>query len=417
MPAATSAAATADSGRGRMDASIDGSYFRPRMYVIAAFKSASLILSGGLGDIGTGPHTPEPPLRTFSNSLAAASAWPAYFFATSLYDGPTIFLSSEWQARQPAFFIASGSAARALAVTKHAASAMAVMGSKVFMFGSVLFGTAFTSMARQRRASVLVEQARQHTAGGLHCPSIDVVLGVVHVEVTGRGDQLRVLDDLLQLQRLVVDDDQRALLVLRAPHREPDLVAGLVELRLHHALGAVVAQPGPLGDRQHGEALVQVLDVEHRHRLRHLRVRVERRVDVQVLRLRVRLQEQAAAALTLDLGHLLERRVLALGVGGDERDRLVAEVTGGPHRAELRMHEVRAAARVRDLADLDQARELAVLGVDHRDLVAVVGRHHEVALRRVQPAVMQELRGLDLGGLQRIEVRVVDQHRLARLLH
>jgi hypothetical protein len=78
------------------------------------------------------------------------------------------------------------------------------------------------------------------------------------------------------------------------------------------------------------------------------------------------------------------------GVGADQRDGLVAQVAGGPHRAELRVHEVGAAARVRDLADVDQRGELAFLGVDGGDLVALVGRHHEVALGAVPAAVVQE---------------------------
>ena len=64
--------------------------------------------------------------------------------------------------------------------------------------------------------------------------------GCCDVEVAGRRDQARVLDHGLQLERLVVHDHDGALLVLGAPHREPDLVAGLVVLGLHHALGAVV---------------------------------------------------------------------------------------------------------------------------------------------------------------------------------
>ena len=79
-----------------------------------------MILSGPLGAIGTGPNTPEPPLRTFSISLAVAS-WPLYFAAISLKDGPTIFLSLAWQAMQPALFIASsGPAAQAVAANRAA---------------------------------------------------------------------------------------------------------------------------------------------------------------------------------------------------------------------------------------------------------------------------------------------------------
>mgnify|MGYP007020065700 CR=1 FL=1 len=49
---------------------------------------------------------------------------------------------------------------------------------------------------------------------------------VVHVELAGRRDQARVLDDGLELERLVVDDDERGPLLLAIPHREPHLVAG-----------------------------------------------------------------------------------------------------------------------------------------------------------------------------------------------
>ena len=45
-------------------------------------------------------------------SVASASFWPAYFFATSLYEGPTSFLSTAWQAMQ-AFFLAKSALAKA----------------------------------------------------------------------------------------------------------------------------------------------------------------------------------------------------------------------------------------------------------------------------------------------------------------
>src|SRR5690606_35731928 len=66
--------------------------------------------------------------------------------------------------------------------------------------------------------------------------SVDVVLRIVDVELAGRRDQLGVFDDGLQLARLVVDDHDRRLLVLRTPHREPDLVARLVVLGLRDPL-------------------------------------------------------------------------------------------------------------------------------------------------------------------------------------
>ncbi len=75
--------------------------------------------------------------------------------------------------------------------------------------------------------------------------SIHVFLGVVDVELAGRRDQRLVLDHRLQLARLVIDHDDRRLVVLGAPYREPDLVAGLVVFRLDDALGAL-AHAGPL---------------------------------------------------------------------------------------------------------------------------------------------------------------------------
>src|SRR5512141_2015414 len=73
-----------------------------------------------LGGIGTGPQTPEPPFFTFSASFAGALASPRYFAATSLYAGPTTFLSIAWHAVQPSFFINSSpeSAARAAPVAR-----------------------------------------------------------------------------------------------------------------------------------------------------------------------------------------------------------------------------------------------------------------------------------------------------------
>jgi hypothetical protein len=40
--------------------------------------------TAGLGAIGTGPQTPEPPFFTFSASLASTPDWPLYFLAMSL---------------------------------------------------------------------------------------------------------------------------------------------------------------------------------------------------------------------------------------------------------------------------------------------------------------------------------------------
>ena len=61
------------------------------------------------------------------------------------------------------------------------------------------------------------------------------------------------------------EHEYRALLVLGRPDREPDFVACLVELGLYHALGTVVGQAGPLGDRQHLVAGFELGGVEHGH--------------------------------------------------------------------------------------------------------------------------------------------------------
>ena len=80
-------------------------------------------------------------------------------------------------------------------------------------------------------------------------PAINIMHGVVDVELTRRCHQAIVLDDLLQPAGLVVHDDEGGFLLLAVPHREPHFVTGLVEFRLHHALGAF-AHVGPFGDGQ-----------------------------------------------------------------------------------------------------------------------------------------------------------------------
>src|SRR5690554_182414 len=72
-----------------------------------------------------------------------------------------------------------------------------------------------------------------HMSGLVDCASIDVAARIVDVELAGRRDEPWVLDHAFQLERLVVDNHQRGRLVFRVPDREPDLIAGLVELALH----------------------------------------------------------------------------------------------------------------------------------------------------------------------------------------
>src|SRR5205085_7226256 len=66
----------------------------------AASFLASASFTCAFAGIGTGPHTPEPPFMILTARRSAASFWPAYLAATSLYAGPTSFLSMAWQAMQ-----------------------------------------------------------------------------------------------------------------------------------------------------------------------------------------------------------------------------------------------------------------------------------------------------------------------------
>ena len=130
------------------------------------------------------------------------------------------------------------------------------------------------------------------------------------------------------------------------------------------------------------------------------------------------LDEQRPTALALQrLDHLPGLVRMPRRIGADQRDRVVAEVAGGPHRTELRMHEVGTATGVRNRPDLDQAGQLAFLGVDRRDLVGLVRRHQEVALGTVPATVVEETGRSDLGHLEVVDVGVVDHQRLAGLLH
>ena len=103
-------------------------------------------------------------------------------------------------------------------------------------------------------------------------------------------------------------------------------------------------------------------------------------------------------------------------VGADQRRRSRRPGGPSPTPGRIRMHEVGAAAGMRDLADVDQRGELAFLGVHHGDLVRLVGCDQEVALGRVPAAVVQEARGADLGDLELHHVGVVDQQDLAGFL-
>src|SRR5688572_27627549 len=102
-------------------------YFWPRIHFTSAFTSASG--TAVLGGIGTLPHTPWLPFLTFSASFAGAALSARYFAATSLYDGPTIFLSTVWQARQACFFASSSLACAGHAASKPRIRTACFMGS------------------------------------------------------------------------------------------------------------------------------------------------------------------------------------------------------------------------------------------------------------------------------------------------
>ena len=90
----------------------------------------------------------------------------------------------------------------------------------------------------------------------------DAVLGVVHVELAGRGDQALSLITALELAGLGRPPPRWRTLHQHRSTENHTSSPALLYLRLQYALGAL-AQVGPLGDRQQPETMVQVLDVEH----------------------------------------------------------------------------------------------------------------------------------------------------------
>ncbi|MNO83200.1 hypothetical protein D3C76_744950 [compost metagenome] len=129
------------------------------------------------------------------------------------------------------------------------------------------------------------------------------------------------------------------------------------------------------------------------------------------------LDEQRATTLSLEFGDLLPGVLrMFLRIGADQRDAAVAQVAGGPYRAVFRVDEVGAAAGMGNLADVDQRGELAIPGVDHGDLVGVVGSGQEVAVSAVPAAVVEEGRRANAGDGEVVDVLVVDQQDLAGFL-
>src|SRR5689334_8318927 len=96
----------------------------------------SASLTWELGGIGIWPQVPTPPSFTFFASYASAVLSPRYLAATSLYEGPTTFLSTAWQARQPLFCARAVSSAAWAAGAAASTRAMAARQRGVFMAGS-----------------------------------------------------------------------------------------------------------------------------------------------------------------------------------------------------------------------------------------------------------------------------------------
>src|SRR3546814_13240891 len=63
--------------------------------------------------------------------------------------------------------------------------------------------------------------------------SVDVGLGVMHIELAGRGDDAWIRDHRLELAGLVVPHHDRRLLLLAVPDREPPFIALDIVLGLH----------------------------------------------------------------------------------------------------------------------------------------------------------------------------------------
>ena len=91
-------------------------------------------------------------------------------------------------------------------------------------------------------------------------------------------------------------------------------------------------------------------------------------------------------------------------------------MTRCPNRAVLRIHKVRAAARVRRLAHVHQRHQLVFLGIDHSNLVRGVGSHHEITTGRIEAAIVQEAGRINGGGLQIVQIRIVHHVDLAGFL-
>src|SRR5574340_795448 len=218
---------------------------------------------------------------------------------------------------------------------------------------------------------------------------VGIGYGVVDVEFAGGGDEVGDAGDFLE-GGVVVDDDFAGLAGLAGvtPDADPHLGALAVVLEMD---GAAVGRGFP--------ALVYFVGfflVDDADRARQGRVGVESHVHPDPLAVGMGLDEQAAGAGQRGGADDLPGAVgMALGVGADAHDAAVTKVRGAPHRAEVGVDPVGAAAGMGNLAGVHQLFKLAVHQVDDGDFVGIVGSHHEVTLGRVQAAVVQEALSLD----------------------
>src|SRR5690606_15920577 len=197
----------------------------------------------------------------------------------------------------------------------------------------------------------------------------------------------------------------------------PELAAVLVELDVHHAgvlLGGAVYLPA-------GAAVLQVVLAPGAQAGRALRVDAHGGIGYQPRAVLVDLDEQVPGVGQLQFAYQTPGVLgVAVRVRADYRQPVAAEVTAGPHRAELRVDPVGAAARVGQGAHVHHGHQGILVGVYDHQLVFVVGCHHEVPAAGDPTAVVQvqlRVEDRDAQGLPvRVHAAVVDDPRLPGFL-
>src|SRR3989338_4955385 len=145
---------------------------------------------------------------------------------------------------------------------------------------------------------------------------IDVIPGVIYVELAGRCNQPCIRDPGLFLEGLVVEHNDLALAI---PHGNPQFVSGLVVLHMHNP--ALVGQLHDLGRR------IEVLQVEYGYAPVDVLVLGKSMVNPEMVALRMCLEEQTAFACRTQLPDDLPgvRLKLAFRIGSDQSDKRLAE--------------------------------------------------------------------------------------------